>query len=175
MEKSKTKFEEIAVCRWLVTTAVILIIVGSIMLGKGFYKKNNYSSYAYTNAYVGGDAYNYIINSGYFVGYACIAGACYVSAVLTVCTSLIVYTQERKRVDEILEIAFRDVIVKHEEEILHQQEVERLEAQKQSEHNALLEKRREANERMNSGLIPTSEINRLRKLIDEIDEELENM
>lgn len=50
--------------------AAILLIVGIVNLHSAFDKKDNYS---YSNRYVGGDAYNYIINAGYFTGY-CVLG-----------------------------------------------------------------------------------------------------
>ena len=50
---------------------------------KGFDKKDNYysSEYSYSlnkNAYVGGDAYNYIINGTYFTGYSILAGSSFI-------------------------------------------------------------------------------------------------
>ena len=57
-----------------IAVAAILVIISGIFFYKGFDKKNNYhnntiDSSLNNNAYVGGDAYNYIINSEYFVGY----------------------------------------------------------------------------------------------------------
>ena len=58
----------------LIIISVALFIRGGMFINVGFDKKNNYySSEDYSNlnvnAYVGGDAYNYIINSNYFTGY----------------------------------------------------------------------------------------------------------
>lgn len=61
-------------------TAIVIAIIGLIFIFVGFDKKNNYenSDYVwgeYKNAYVGGDAYNYIINGTYFTGYAVVGGS----------------------------------------------------------------------------------------------------
>ena len=63
--------------------ATIIIITGIVFLYIGFDKKNNYynSDMSFSiseNAYVGGDAYNYIINANYFTGYMILAGTCFV-------------------------------------------------------------------------------------------------
>lgn len=70
-------------------------------------KKNNYHNSDYDllneNAYVGGDAYNYIINAGYFAGYASLAGASGVVAVLsfgTACLLSVTKTGEDDNIDE---------------------------------------------------------------------------
>ena len=66
-----------------IAVAAILVIIGGIFFYKGFDKKNNYQnntidSSLSNNAYVGGDAYNYIINSEYFVGYITIGSMAFV-------------------------------------------------------------------------------------------------
>ena len=55
--------------------AGILYFVSVLFLGSGFYKILFYvnDSYSTTNAYVGGDAYNYIINTNYAVAYFILA------------------------------------------------------------------------------------------------------
>lgn len=69
----------------LLALSIILILIGGALFTKGAYVKNVYKNYTFTsaNAYVGGDAYNYIINASYFSGYMAAGGACIVSA----CTS----------------------------------------------------------------------------------------
>jgi hypothetical protein len=68
-------------------TTIICLLLGIIFLSMGFYKKNVYESDEYSwsepkNVYVGGDAYNFIINSGYFAGYSVIGmGFVIVSAI----------------------------------------------------------------------------------------------
>ena len=64
----------------LLLIACVAIILGIVFCIIGFDKKNNYYSsenfYSLNvNAYVGGDAYNYIINGTYFAGYLALAGA----------------------------------------------------------------------------------------------------
>lgn len=56
----------------------IAFIISAIVLGFGLDKMFNYDSgeyypYVYHNAYVGGDAYNYIINSNYATGFFVLA------------------------------------------------------------------------------------------------------
>ena len=79
----------------------ILVIVGGIFFNKGFDKKNNYySSTTYTdlnqNAYVGGDAYNYIINSEYFVGYITIGSAAFVCGTIFAMLGTYLYVSSKK-------------------------------------------------------------------------------
>ena len=76
-----------------IVAAAILVIIGGIFFYKGFDKKNNYlSSTTYTdlnqNAYVGGDAYNYIINSEYFVGYITIGSMAFVCGSIFACLGI---------------------------------------------------------------------------------------
>ncbi|MBQ5475308.1 MAG: hypothetical protein IIT65_11610 [Lachnospiraceae bacterium] len=60
---------------------VFVALIGCIVLCVGFYKKSVYeepardNNYKGVNVYVEGDAYNYCINAGYFVGYSVIGGA----------------------------------------------------------------------------------------------------
>jgi len=58
----------------LLIIAIVFYIVSGIMFYKGFDKMTNYYSSEYStsnnvNAYVGGDAYNYIINGNYATGF----------------------------------------------------------------------------------------------------------
>lgn len=71
---------------WM-TWAVILFVCAAILVGVGFYKMNvynynEYSSKLSKNAYVGGDAYNYIINSNYATGYFVLGGFSFMSAIV---------------------------------------------------------------------------------------------
>lgn len=58
----------------------IILLIGSIVsIGMGFDKYLNYYNSEYVtslnkNAYVGGDAYNYIINAGYFTAFVTLGG-----------------------------------------------------------------------------------------------------
>ena len=59
---------------WILIIAVCFYIASAVMLYKGYdkitnyYMSENYSSLN-ENAYVGGDAYNYIINGNYATGF----------------------------------------------------------------------------------------------------------
>ncbi len=70
----------------------IMLIAFFIFLFIGFDKINNYSNSdlfysSNTNAYVGGDAYNYIINGTYFTGYMVLAIGFLISSVILFATA----------------------------------------------------------------------------------------
>lgn len=67
------------------TFAIILLIASIVFCSIGFYKKDVYDGDGYfsPNAYVGGDAYNYIINGTYFAGYCVLGGCAFISSILS--------------------------------------------------------------------------------------------
>lgn len=65
------------IVKGLTIGAIVLCLLGTIFMGKGFFKKNLYSISDDLNVYVGGDAYNYQINASYFVGYMVLATGCF--------------------------------------------------------------------------------------------------
>lgn len=72
--------------------SVIFFIISGIFFKKAYNVKNEYyNSENYTslnkNAYVGGDAYNYIINGTYFTGYSIIASAMLISGIILISNS----------------------------------------------------------------------------------------
>lgn len=79
----------------LLSTAIGCFLISTIFFYKGYDAKNNYYNSEYStlneNAYVGGDAYNYIINGTYFMGYSVIASAFMLSGVLLCCTTVMVF------------------------------------------------------------------------------------
>lgn len=67
----------------LLILSLLFFISGTYCIYEGFDKKDHYSQGEFSwsknvNAYVGGDAYNYIINSTYFAGYCALGGAMFV-------------------------------------------------------------------------------------------------
>lgn len=83
-------------------TTVLTILIGIILIclslyffNCGFDKKDNYVS-SLTNSYVGGDAYNYIINGTYFSGYMALGSGILVSGVGLLCTGLILGKRRNK-------------------------------------------------------------------------------
>lgn len=73
----------------------VILIVGSIIFAYiGFDKINNYDNSEYssttTNAYVGGDAYNYIINGTYFTGYMIASGSCFIGGIILLSSNFII-------------------------------------------------------------------------------------
>ena len=70
----------------LIVIALLFFIVSVIFSYKAYNVKNDYYNTEYSilnkNAYVGGDAYNYIINGTYFIGYAVIASSAFISGVI---------------------------------------------------------------------------------------------
>lgn len=65
---------------------VILIIFSLIFFGMAAYKycvyENNEVIHKYENVYVGGDAYNYIINANYFTGFCVLGGVFFLSGII---------------------------------------------------------------------------------------------
>ncbi len=87
-------------CTWVI---VFFIILGVIFGCIGFNKKNVYVNSEYDvinkNVYVGGDAYNFIINGTYFVGYSVLCGASFViSALFGVLRCYIVYDESKESI-----------------------------------------------------------------------------
>lgn len=72
--------------------AVICFIVSGVFFGKSNNVKNEYHNSEYSvlnkNAYVGGDAYNYIINGTYFTGYSVIASATLICGMILISNSI---------------------------------------------------------------------------------------
>ncbi|MEI3395401.1 MAG: hypothetical protein V8R82_06905 [Clostridia bacterium] len=68
------------VSNFFIIIAIILFFLSVSCIGMGFnkmlnYRNSNTSYYSKSvNAYVGGDAYNYIINACYFTGYVSLGG-----------------------------------------------------------------------------------------------------
>jgi len=85
----------IKIAKIFVFVAVVLIIASAFFAWKGYDCKTNYhnSEWITENAYVGGEAYNYIINGTYFTGFMVISGFCGLSAIVLLSTSLLLYTQ----------------------------------------------------------------------------------
>lgn len=72
---------------WLTILTIVFIILGILFAGIGFHKMLVYEGSEYSwreskNAYVGGDAYNYIINGTYFSGFSALSGAMFICAVI---------------------------------------------------------------------------------------------
>ena len=93
--------KKIAVLVWILST--VLIVLSCLSFWKGFSLKNDYhldEDYPSLNqhAYVGGDAYNYIINGTYFTGYSTIGSAAALGAVVLLCTGTILFMSPAKAV-----------------------------------------------------------------------------
>lgn len=74
-EKIVTRDEVVVNYNWPLTT-IFSYVLSAISLGIGLYKLFVYENSEYgskINAYVGGDAYNYIINSNYATAYFVLA------------------------------------------------------------------------------------------------------
>ena len=74
--------------------AIIFLIAGVICFGIGLYKYSVYESheksyYSSKNAYVGGDAYNYIINANYFTGWSVLGACFFLSSIVLFATACI--------------------------------------------------------------------------------------
>lgn len=93
--KNKSKIFKLVAC--------ILLIMGIIFFVLGFQKKNNYNSGEYgdaKNAYVGGDAYNYIINANYFTGYIVLGSTCILSSTIFYVATFFMQIDEKQGKDK---------------------------------------------------------------------------
>ena len=85
----------------LILLLLLFFIAGSIFIGIGFNRKDVYDSRHGTNAYVGGDAYNYIINGTHFVGYCVLGGTLYIMGTICLvvvlsCKQLSIHVDSKK-------------------------------------------------------------------------------
>lgn len=99
---------------------VVFALMGVIFAGIAFHKIFVYENSEYSweenkNAYVGGDAYNYIINGTYFAGYSALSGAMFVCA--CVCATQVARIKNheellkvQREIDSILKIGFAEKI-----------------------------------------------------------------
>lgn len=82
----------------LIVISVLLLIAGIAFTFLAFDKKDNYYNSDFRslnkNSYVGGDAYNYIINGTYFTGYLVLSSACYICGILLFSTALITHKMD---------------------------------------------------------------------------------
>lgn len=77
----------------LFIVSAILLIGSIVSIGVGFDKYLNYYNsenyyYLNKNAYVGGDAYNYIINAGYFTAFVTLGGSMLITSAICVTTAI---------------------------------------------------------------------------------------
>lgn len=87
--------------------SILCLIIGIIFIGVAFEKKINYSngeSYPYetANAYVGGDAYNYIINANYFTGYMVLG--CTLEIIATMLMGMAIYLDKQNECNKSNEV-----------------------------------------------------------------------
>ncbi len=85
----------------LIIVSAILLIMGIVCLCKAFDLKNNYhmsSSYPTLNkhVYVGGDAYNYIINANYFTGYIVLGSSLFICSAISIAISLLLKNSKER-------------------------------------------------------------------------------
>lgn len=83
----------------------VFLMLGIFFCFKGFDCKNNYYNSEYSsslnkNAYVGGDAYNYIINGTYFTGYLTLGGSSLICSITCLCSCAIIYILQDKKTEE---------------------------------------------------------------------------
>lgn len=77
-----------------------MFIVAGIMLYKGYDKMTNYSNSSrnHVNVYVGGDAYNYIINGNYATSFFVLAMGSAISGFICLGTSMILENMSNTKV-----------------------------------------------------------------------------
>lgn len=87
--------KKISVKNVLLIVSAVFYLISGIMLYKGYDKMTNYYYSEYTtsnnvNAYVGGDAYNYIINGNYATGFFVLSMGFMVAGTICLSSGLIV-------------------------------------------------------------------------------------
>lgn len=86
----------------LLAISAVLLIVSLFCIHEGIDKKEHYYNSDYSslnvNAYVGGDAYNYIINASYFAGYFALAGGCLTSSAILFCAGMDLSVKESEKI-----------------------------------------------------------------------------
>lgn len=86
LNNSSSTFDFIEIFSFITTMLILLTVTTTVMgfvnISKAFDIKKNAFSYKYS--YVGGDAYNAIINSNHFVGYIVLGMGCLIISVLLV-------------------------------------------------------------------------------------------
>ena len=91
--------------KMLRVVAVILFIVAGVMFYQGYDKMTNYYNSDYSslshNAYVGGDAYNYIINGTHATAFFVLGSGSVISAFVCVGISMVVDAIEKKTFTEV--------------------------------------------------------------------------
>ena len=85
----------------IVAFSCILLLVSAVCFWKGFdYKNNYYQNEHYSSldkyAYVGGDAYNYIINGTYFTGFMVLGSSAALGVIMLICISLNLRSKDRQ-------------------------------------------------------------------------------
>lgn len=92
--KRAIKKKDSSKLRVILFIIAIILLVGSIVsIGTGFDKYSNYYNSEYSvslnkNAYVGGDAYNYIINAGYFTAFVTLGGTMLITSAICATTAI---------------------------------------------------------------------------------------
>lgn len=96
------------VAKGLAIICIIFAILGVILIGNGFNKITSYSNpdseYSfdteYINSYVGGDAYNYIINGTYFTAYAVMGtGSLIISAISGIASAILSIQYNNEKIE----------------------------------------------------------------------------
>ena len=82
----------------LIITAIVCFVGGIINYSMAMNVKNNYhnSEFSSENAYVGGDAYNYIINSNYFTGYTVASVGLFICGALSLVSLIFISVKEKE-------------------------------------------------------------------------------
>ncbi len=89
----------------LLIIAIILIVNGVNFIKEGFDVKENYYksssdlSLLNKHVYVGGDAYNYIINANYFTGYIVLGSSLCICSAISIATSLLLRNDKKEEME----------------------------------------------------------------------------
>lgn len=84
----------------LYVVAVVFFLMAAAMVYQGYDKLTNYYNSSYgvlnVNAYVGGDAYNYIINGTYTIAYFVLTSGFMISGILCIIGGMIISMIDEK-------------------------------------------------------------------------------
>lgn len=102
IEKGGDNMERKNIVKICMISSIILVVLAMICIGMGFNKMLNYKNsdtyqYKSVNAYVGGDAYNYMINASYFTGYVSLGGCLLIASSIFATTGIKTKNIEEKK------------------------------------------------------------------------------
>lgn len=101
MQKSSKKGK---IEKRLLVVAIMLYLISAVMLYKGYDKMTNYRNSDYSsinvNAYVGGDAYNYIINGTYATAFFVLSAGFMITGTILLSSGMMIAAKKNDLAEE---------------------------------------------------------------------------